>query len=273
MAEKAQSWGEAIQVIFDLHRDDIRTGMALRPIKDADDENQLLSKLSAFLLAGRKAPDRSDLFDAPAKDPTASLLSSPNVTAELLDDEIADRPEQPTAAPTVLRSLRHLITITRAVTEDEVPDPVNADVYVNEPRARSVGDDLPAFDEGGAHASATVDPGEPVEILWQVSGLAPAASITLAYELPLWTLDVSGPASGRVTFLPAIGHEVELTPPASGADAILEIRRFSASSGRPTLHGPRVSALPSTANLYRWRVASLDSPHTLIVELPDEGEA
>jgi len=269
MAEKARSWGTAIEVLFDFHRSDLEKAMGLRTTTGADDENLLLADLSDFLFAGREPGDRSEIFDAPkARGPL--LKSSSNVTATFFTDAIADGPLEPDIpAPVSLRSINHVISVTRT---EAGGDPVDADLYVVEPRARAVGAELPECDEpGGASAAATVDPGVPAEILWEVVSLPPAGSITLDYDLPLWTLQVTPAAtSAAVTYLPGVGHEVTIAPAAGAAEAIIEVRRFSAINKSPTLHGEGVTPLTSSSNVYRWSVTSTDWPQTVIVELPKE---
>lgn len=269
MAEKARSWGTAIEVLFDFHRADLKKGMGLRKTTGADDENLLLADLSHFLFGGRDPGDRSAIFDAPI--PRAPLLkSSSNVTAKFLTNAISEGPLEPdTPAPASLRFIHHVISVTRPEADG---DPVDADVYVVEPRARAIGAELPDCDEpGGASAAATVDPGVPAEILWEVVSLPAGGSITLDYELPLWTLHIS-PASttAAVTYLPAVGHEVTISLAAGAAEAIIEVTRFSAINESPTLHGEGVTRLTSSSNVYRWSVTSIDWPQTLIVELPEE---
>jgi len=269
MAEKAQSWGTAIQVLFDLHRSDLETAMGLRTTTGADDENRLLASLSHFFFKGREAGDRSEIFDAP-KVPGPSLQSSSNVTARFFTDAIADGPlELDTPAPVGLRSIHHVISVTRTEADGGSAD---ADVYVVEPRARAVGAQLPEFAEpGGASAAATVDPGVPAEILWEIVSLPPAGSITLDYDLPLWTLQVTpASTSAAVAYLPGVGHEVRIAAAAGAAEVIIEVRRFSAINESPTLHGGGVTPLASSSNVYRWSVTSTAWPQTVIVELPKE---
>lgn len=90
---KALSWGDVVQMVFDLHRDELRTALGLRDCKSRAEERQVWEKASRWLLWGPQEKEGETVhYDEIFKDepeptvaPALSYRASPNVKVEIED--------------------------------------------------------------------------------------------------------------------------------------------------------------------------------------------
>ncbi|HJT57791.1 MAG TPA: hypothetical protein VJ761_14920 [Ktedonobacteraceae bacterium] len=71
---KARTWGDTVQVAFDLHRDDLRQKLNVRPFTDEEDEQQVWAKISRLFLWGVPA---DDVFALPTSTASSSSTGTP----------------------------------------------------------------------------------------------------------------------------------------------------------------------------------------------------
>jgi hypothetical protein len=63
---KARSWGDAVQMAFDLHCDDLRQKLGIRACTSKEDERQVWKQVSSLLLWGIPAEDVFDMGASPS---------------------------------------------------------------------------------------------------------------------------------------------------------------------------------------------------------------
>jgi hypothetical protein len=84
---KARTWGDVVQVAFDMHRDDLRQKLGIRPFTSQEDERTVWKKVSNLLLWGEPAGDIFISGDA-AKPAVAPGATKPAVA----DEKVTVRP-------------------------------------------------------------------------------------------------------------------------------------------------------------------------------------
>ncbi|MEJ7569204.1 MAG: hypothetical protein WKF41_13170 [Gaiellaceae bacterium] len=80
--DSARSWGDAMQVVFDLHRGELRKGLGLREPTDLADERALWQGARHFYLPGDDKAPPKDLFKAEDPPPALRVAASSSLTVE-----------------------------------------------------------------------------------------------------------------------------------------------------------------------------------------------
>jgi hypothetical protein len=192
----ARSWGSAIGVVFDLHRDELRKELGLREKSGPDDERKLWRQARRFYLPGQPSPPSTGLFETGAT-PKATVTAAPTLKIEEVAIGVVDLIEnarewragrkEPFAIPKArdLRSLEYALLVSRPAEADRWAD---ADVLIDDPRLEKVGFLPEKIREGAISVAARDRSTDHSRLQWRVSGLRPGASVLLGYRLPLWRL-------------------------------------------------------------------------------------
>lgn len=86
---KARTWGDVVQVAFDMHRDDLRQKLGIRPFTSQEDEREVWKKVSNLLLWGDPAGDVFASSSA-AKPATAAGITKPAADEKVTVKPLAD---------------------------------------------------------------------------------------------------------------------------------------------------------------------------------------
>jgi hypothetical protein len=192
---RARSWGSAIGVVFDLHRDELRKELGLREKTSAEDERKLWRLARHFYLPGQPSPLSAGLFEE-LSEPKATVTAAPSLKVEQVAIGVVDLVDETrewqagTDEPVAIANARELRSLEYAliVSRDEPDRWGDADLVVDDPRLEAVGF-LPAkISEGAISATAHDRSTNHVRLQWRVSGLRAGASLLLGYRLPLWRL-------------------------------------------------------------------------------------
>lgn len=191
---KARTWGDAVQIAFDMCREDLRKSLNIREFKSKEDERQVWERVSRWLLfgdveewkeRGDTLPD--DVFESAPAAPSQhlpSVTTSPNISYKLeygISDLGADEriPDQSASNRVMIYRKRadYLILVSNATQQAEECNCAADGAYVivhdsQVPLIRSA----PVAD-----ANAWAAPDAPV------ASLVPAADRVPAYKL-LWPL-------------------------------------------------------------------------------------
>lgn len=205
---QARSWGDAVQVALDLHRNDLRQSLGLREATSTLDARRLWQQASRFFLPSQLQPDPGDLFDkAPVLGATASASGGVDAKIVLSDVELAPEPDpSPSPSPNwTLVRIRYLILVSRSGVACDAPE---VNVLVADSRLDQAA--APAqVTQGNVDATATVAV-DGSSVVWRVTGLDRGGAIPLNYTMPLWKLNVEG-GTAVVRDEGPLGLRVDLT--------------------------------------------------------------
>jgi hypothetical protein len=238
----ARSWGDAMEVVLDLHRAELRKGLGLRETDDLDDERLLWQGARHVFLPGDDQTPPKDLFKAAVK-PKLSLTAATSLKVEKVAvtvvDEVVDDP--PPAAVAVagasviradlLREVDYLLIASRDADGLRFG---GVDLVVDDPRVRRIR--VPnAVVVGSVQATpVSCRAGDREQLHWRIEHLPPGDSVTLAYRLPLWRLTISGSAPSPTLNAHAGGVEVAFSG-GSGASATFALETFGPLTAVPRL--------------------------------------
>lgn len=198
--ESARSWGDAMQVVVDLHRGELRKGLGLREPKGIADERKLWEGARRLYLPGETTPPPPDLFQAEElaalKVTSAAALTVEQAAVAVVDalvDESPAAPQPPLLVDTYAALLRYVDYSLVASRKEETGD-TPLDIVIADPRVRRVRQP-PDVVVDGVEAKADVRPvGARDELRWRITGLGAGASLALGFRLPLWRLTFAGNA-------------------------------------------------------------------------------
>lgn len=197
---KARSWGEAVQMAFDMHRSDLAAALKLRPSRDRADERKLWKGISEWLVwwpkYSRSSAHPDDLFETPsaASAPSASLLvQSGNASVKSFETVVEERvpPENVIGNAVELREHINYELIVSNTSQDKPAQGVS--FVVADPRVPSIREsDLTGPYEPVSYPPTDVElaivpsgEGKPAHYLsWQVNNVAPNSAVTIRYKLP-----------------------------------------------------------------------------------------
>jgi hypothetical protein len=115
---KARAWGDTVETVVDLSREDLRKKLDLRETTSAEDERDLWTKASRIFLWGRGDDETADeIFDGqPAADTTtATITASRNLEVARHAEEAADVPGTGAAAGRrVARVVDYALVVSQA---------------------------------------------------------------------------------------------------------------------------------------------------------------
>jgi hypothetical protein len=220
---KARSWGAAVQLSFDLHRDKLRRALGMRPFSSDADERESWRRMSRWLLWA-EPPGNVLAFGADASAPapvdkpiivtsanTAVTTTRATVVEQFrLEDHAAERqPVSSAPAGRWSQALDYVLLVSNATTSGETPvagrelGADGASVLVCDPRVVSLADpvlDRQARRDGwqvsrvpsGRHHS-------PEDLLWTMRRLPPNGSRVLRYRLPLAALNIDAAPHLRIS--------------------------------------------------------------------------
>jgi hypothetical protein len=231
----ARSWGNAVEVTLDLHREKLREELGLRKETDAADERELWEKASAFYLPGSEEEPAADLFKT-VSPPRAAVTKAPSLEVETVTAAVVNRVVDGTSSEVervfTLRSVEYLLIVSR---KDEAARWAAADFVIDDPRVARVAAEPEAVREGAIEAKSRIrssDDGSRLQ--WRVTGLQQGASLTLGYHLPLWRLIVAG-ATGEVNVrAQKDGYRLSI-PGAAGRTVKLTLERYSPRLALPAV--------------------------------------
>lgn len=200
---KARSWGTVVQMVFDMHRDDLRKLLGLRDFSNGEDERVVWGRVSGWLLWRDKA---DDVF---INQPSVTITASENVKAEIFTSMInIVRPElkilrqsEAVTGVRVFTCIHHvlLITYTAAASSDSTASTTSAatvpggtddagDIYllVSDPRVDQIiyPPDAQSTLSASVEVMHTSEPGRVDALLWCLKGLKPGTATTLNYDIP-----------------------------------------------------------------------------------------
>ena len=201
---KARSWGTVVQMVFDMHRDDLRKLLGLREFSNSEDERVVWNRVSGWLLWRDKA---DDVF---ISQPSVTITASENVKAEIFTSMInVARPElkivrqsEAVTGVRVFTCIHHVLLITyTAASSDNTASATNTtnpggpggindtgDIYllVSDPRVDQLvyPPDAQSTLTASVEVMHTTEPGKVDALLWCLKGLKPGTATTLTYDIP-----------------------------------------------------------------------------------------
>jgi hypothetical protein len=192
----ARSWGSAIGVVFDLHRDELRKELGLREKSGVDDERKLWRQARRFYLPGQPSPLSAGLFEKVA-DLKATVTAAPalkvdqvaieivGLVEDALEWKVGEKEQVKDPKARILRSVEYVFVVSRVGEAERWAD---ADVIVDDPRLERIGFRPANIREGAIGATAHDRSVGHSRLQWRVSGLKTGASLLVVYRLPLWRL-------------------------------------------------------------------------------------
>lgn len=268
---KARAWGDTVETVVDLAREDLRKKLDLREHTSAKDERQLWEKTSKVFLWGRDATlDADEIFDGkPAEEQyAATITASKNVGVIRHAEDGADVPGRgEPAGRRVGRDVEYLLVVSREG-DGGVSDAVIALRDKDRtPRIRSA---PPAT----ATASFEVvrSGSAPDSLVITVPRLRKGAAAWLAFTLPMWEALV--PAGLRVTGKPTkLGRGLDLVVSGSASELWLEVfaSPWASQPGLLVRHGDDSRREPSEHDgRHHFRLTENDLGKTLRVVFDKE---
>ena len=253
---KAEAWGDAVETLFDLHRDKLHAALKLKAYKSPNEELEVWQRATRFYL-GADAEGADEVFEQHAA-PSITAKPSGQVTAETPASAIRDGPKTKDGQ-IWLRWVEVVVLVSSAgrVT--------TAEIYVEDPRVARIKKRPKSIRIGRLTAKAEVvrrDDGRHA-LLWTVGPLAAGAAVGLRYELPLAVL--SAPHGPLPRLVAGVGFAFE--PSASFKQLRLH---YHGSAGRPELLKNDARLLPAVDNgVYTWNRVGGPGDRLWIV-LPDD---
>jgi len=202
---RARAWGDALAVVYDLHRGELQKALGLRASKGLADERKMWSAASHFYLAGGERTPAPDLYEAP---PTAkpTVTAAPSLKVDLVSTAVVPPTEHP-GYRWYLQAFSYLFVVSRPAEQKVFAD---ADFIVEDRRVGAI-EAVPAKleDDHLIAEAEKVKDSTGVRLIWHVRGLNPGRSFVLAYELPTWILEA--PAGAEVIDHGKNGFEIRLS--------------------------------------------------------------
>jgi hypothetical protein len=233
----ARSWGDGMQVVLDLHRDALRSALGLREASKGDDERQLWQGTRHVYLPGDDEPAPADLFSATPV-PTLETVAATTLTVDAVSATTADgvidetpRPPNGVIFSALLRYVDYILLVSRAPLSGYGP----VDVVVSDPRLRAVREPAePAVGRVKVKPDVS-DSGVGQQLHWQIEQLLPGSSVTWAYRLPIWRLEIDGDAPRPAAEISTGGLRLTFT---GGASKRMTVR---VQSFAPLTTSPRLT--------------------------------
>lgn len=217
---KARSWGDAMQMAFDMHRDSLREALGLQPFQSEEDERQVWEKVSRLLLWGDTADEVFDIQPEQTT-PKPSVISSANVqtvlqygVGDVADPVLAHlMPANASAAPTIQRTFQYidyilLVSNTGVEGNNCVADGIH--IVVSDSQIPRIDPPVKAKDWKGAEYTAEImlanEANIAHQLLWHIDMLPANGSISLQYRLPsrMFKATTNNPQSLLITMLETI---------------------------------------------------------------------
>lgn len=209
---KARTWGDTIQLAFDLHREDLRKSLGLRESQDRDDERRAWRKVSRWLLWGLEGvPSKylDDVFEARGtaqSTPGLSIECSPNamvtysrrsIRKEVLSDTDHRKAEK--------SYLSYFVLISSTLVAAE--DTRGVYVLISDPE-KPIIDRLPRLTNTAAWGDVSPEPEilprerdpDVEDLLWNINSLPTGEARALRYEFLEGYLEVEASSNLSVTW-------------------------------------------------------------------------
>jgi hypothetical protein len=259
---KSEAWGDAVETLFDLHRDKLHSALKLAPYGNASEERHVWEQATRFFVAV-DAQSGDDVFER-RDAPTVTAIPSGEIAVPDPVTAVVDGIE-PAHESRWLRWIEYVVLVARRA--DGIS--TAAEVLVDDPRVGRILSPLPPLSEGDVTAVPHVVRGSRGndQVLWKLRGLAGGSAISLRYRLPLLVVDTDPEV--RPTFEQGVGFVLDPAPP-----QLLEEVRLShlgTSDGRPELRIGDATQPPTkiVEQTYIWQGIPLDGKRVWFVPPAD----
>ena len=223
----ARAWGDAVEVVFDLHRKELRAALALDSAVDPSSEHGLWRRANRFFLFGPKTA-----APGPAA-PTATVTAAPRLKVEKLAATVVNAArESASRAPIDLRRIDYAFVVARIGKADETAD---ADIVVDDGRVRRVRDvpTLPEPENDQPHATVSkLEYEGRTALQWRLTQLGAGGSLVLKYSLPLWRLTASDETPDFTVFARSSWFELRFE---DAGNVVLRLESFTLGNREPVV--------------------------------------
>jgi hypothetical protein len=221
----ALRWGDAVAVVFDLHRQDLKKELALSAASDPSGERPLWKRANAIYLPGGDPP----LTDEPPL--KATIWAAPTLKVEAVSTAVSDAVISE-AGLYVLSHVDYIFIVTRS---DEKIGWADADFIVDDPRVGRIDGHPAEVAKGSVKATAErIEYQGRTSVHWRVHGLGAGGSLTVAYRLPRWKLKLDVTAAAPIFTERAQKLEISF-PGGGGAKVTFSLERFAPLGDEPEL--------------------------------------
>lgn len=270
-AAKARAWGDTLETVVDLAREDLRKKLDLREHTSAGDERQLWEKTSKVFLWGRDATtDADEIFDGkPGEEQYAATITAPkNVGVGRHAEDGVDVPGagEPTGTR-VGRDVEYLLVVTREGGSGVSDAVIALRDKDRTPRIRSA-------PMAARNASFEVVPSgsAPDSLIITVPRLRKGAAAWVAFALPIWEALV--PKGLTVTGTPTtLGRGFDLVVTGAASELWLDVfaSPWASQPGLRVRHGDGSRREPSEHDRrHRFMLTQEDLGKTLRVVFDKE---
>ncbi|HEV7806331.1 MAG TPA: hypothetical protein VGO80_10955 [Solirubrobacteraceae bacterium] len=277
-ATKARAWGDTIETVFDLHREELHKDLDLREHTSAEDERELWTATSRVFLWGRDGEEDDEIFDGqPAVEVTAAkITASRNVEVAKHGDDDAKVPGLGEAeGRRVARVIEYALVISQTG-EHAVSDAVVAVRDRRVLRIAHVPDLTVAPANGPAPTCRIVGSGTaPDSLVIRAPRLRKGGAMWLGFSLPVWEalvpegFTVSGAPAHSGTILDFVVKRVDDEAPAPWLDVFANL--WSSTPWLAVKPGTGTRRPPTTVDRrHRFTLTDADIGMTLRVTFPEE---
>ncbi len=247
----ARQFMGAMAVVFDLHREKLKTALALDGATAPAAEKQWWVRATQTL-----RPGLTDAPAAAAAAPGLAVHTPADVRADVVTKDVIDR-DEPLAKGRFVRAIEYVFVVSRLGTNVWVGD---AEFVVDDTRVGRIGW-VPVPVEGSA--TATILGEATPRLAWRVRGLPSGSSAVVAYQLPLWYIH----AEPEPTLEFAHGR-IKLQFPVSAAQFSIELETWAGGVRRPDLRvGGQSVPLPGDEWVFSREDVLLGADRTAWLEL------
>jgi hypothetical protein len=258
---KAEAWGDAVETLFDLHRDKLHAALKLKSYKSPGEELDVWQRATRFYLHAE--PETADEVFEQHATPSITAIPSGQVTAVTPASAVRDGPKRVDRA-IWLRWVEVVVLVSTTGGKHVTA----AEIYVDDPRVGRIEKPYPEhIPVGKVSAQAEAVPGDDGRdaLLWNVGPLGGGVGISLRYELPLAVL--KGARVPLPRLVAGAGFELRL----SASLEQLRLTYRGTAAGRPELRRKDTRLEPTAVvnGEYRWSDVGGAGEHLWIV-LPDD---
>jgi hypothetical protein len=261
---KAEAWGDAVETLFDLHRDKLHSALKLAPYGNASEERRVWERATRFFVALDDPESSEDPFvrdDAPVVTAIpAGEITVPDSVSAVIDGL------EPYGDSTWLRWVEYVVLVARQSGDGAgAAGATDAEVLVDDPRVVRIASAPPPQTQGGVTAAAQIVRGSGGSdlLLWKLGGLSGGSAISLRYKLPLLVLWANPVLAPKLE--PGIGFVLE--PPVPPVLVEVRLSHLAAGGGRPELRLQNAAQPPADVSdaTYVWQEIAVGDKRVWLV--------
>ena len=186
---QARTWGDVVEMAFDLHRPDLKQALQLRDFVSVEDERQVWMKVSRWLLWGDYA---QDVFAAqPTFAPTVTSSANSKVDLQYATIDVAYPNGEPCSYPqdgqtmSGIRRVYQKTHYTFTVSSDAMGlAPQNVYVLISHAKVPMI-DAVPSLDvQDPKYDGRIIRTNDADQLLWTTANNTPGSIAAISYELP-----------------------------------------------------------------------------------------